>query len=70
VDLCEFEANLVYRVRPGQPGYYEEKPCLEKQNTTNKNPKTITKKPKTNKQKRKTVFQNSIRQYKEGKSQY
>jgi hypothetical protein len=32
VDLCEFEASLVYKVSPGQPGlWHTEKPCLKKQ---------------------------------------
>ena len=35
MDLCEFEASLVYKGVPGQPELcYTEKPCLEKQ--TNK----------------------------------
>jgi hypothetical protein len=35
-DLCEFEASLVYKVSPVQPGLcYTEKPCLEKQNNKN-----------------------------------
>ena len=36
VDLCEFEASLVYRVssRMDRQGCYTEKPCLEKANKT------------------------------------
>ena len=33
MDLCEFEASLVYKASPGQPGLcYTEKLCLEKPN--------------------------------------
>jgi hypothetical protein len=35
--ISEFEASLVYRISPGQPGYTE-KPCLKKQ-TNKKTPK-------------------------------
>ena len=38
VDLCEFEASLVYK---GQPRIHREKPCLEKLNKKN-NKKKIT----------------------------
>ena len=32
VDLCEFEASLIYKVSPGPPKlFYTQKPCLEKQ---------------------------------------
>lgn len=30
--FCEFEASMLYKVSPGQPGIcYTEKPCLNKQ---------------------------------------
>jgi hypothetical protein len=35
VDLSKFEASLVYKASPGQPGLcYTKRPCLEKQNQT------------------------------------
>ena len=39
MDLCEFEASLVYK---GQPRIHREKPCLEKLNKKNNKKKKIT----------------------------
>jgi hypothetical protein len=41
VDLCELEANLVYKVIPGQPGLcYTEKHCLKTKTKTKPQQKT------------------------------
>jgi hypothetical protein len=48
MDLCEFEASLVYKWSPGQPELcYIEKPYLEKQNKTRKRKEKKKKSPRS-----------------------